>query len=300
MIRSLVAVLFAGTLAAAADPVKAKPKEHRGVIYSTVEKEQLRLELVVPDTPGPHPVVVCFHGGAWTGGHRNNLCEVNVFAPGGKDKCILHVLAENGFAAASVGYRLAPKHQFPAQIIDAKTAVRFLRANAKKYDLDADRFAALGFSAGGHLASLLGTTDSKAGFDGKEHADADGSVTCVVNFYGPCDLAAYGNTRFVEEAFMVPVLGKSCRTDANVYKKASPIEYVSKASAPTLFIHGTHDIVVPFKQSETMCDKLKGCGVTAELLTLKEKSHGWDGDTADESAAAAVKFLKAQLKKGAK
>ncbi len=300
MIRSLFAVLFAGTLAAAADPVKATPKEHRGVIYSTVEKEQLRLELVVPDTPGPHPCVVCFHGGGWTGGNRLDLCGPYAFAPGGKDKGILRVLAENGFAAASVGYRLAPKHQFPAQIIDAKTAVRFLRANAKKYDLDADRFAALGFSAGGHLASLLGTTDSTAGFDGQEHAEADGSVTCVVNFFGPCDLATYGGTRFVEEAFMVPVLGKACRTDKAIYKKASPIEYVSKASAPTLFIHGTHDIVVPFKQSETMCDKLKGCGVTAELLTLKEKSHGWDGDTADESAAAAVKFLKAQLKKGAK
>ena len=136
------------------------------MVYSTVGKEQLRLELVVPDTPGPHPVVVCFHGGGWTAGNRLDLCGPYAFAPGGKDKGILRVLADNGFAAASVGYRLAPKHQFPAQILDAKTAVRFLRANAKKYGLDADRVAALGYSAGGHLASLLGTTDSADGFDG--------------------------------------------------------------------------------------------------------------------------------------
>ncbi len=300
MIRTLFAVLFAGTLATAADPVTVKPKEYRGVVYSTVGKEQLRLELMVPDTPGPHPCVVSFHGGAWTSGDRMDLCVPYPFAPGGKTKGILQVLAEQGFAAASVTYRLAPKHQFPAQIIDAKTAVRFLRTNAKKYDLDPTRFAALGYSAGGHISSLLGTTDSKAGFDGQEHAAADSSVKCVVNFFGPCDLAAYGRTRLVEDAFMVPVLGKACRTDATVYKKASPIEYVSKSSAPTLFIHGTYDIVVPFKQTVTMCDKLKGCGVTAELLTMKEKSHGWEGDTADESAAAAVKFLKAQLTKGAK
>lgn len=298
MFRALIAVLLIPFPAASAEPVKLK--EYKEVVYSTVEKEDLRLELIVPDTPGPHPVVICFHGGAWSWGDRLKLCGPSTFNPGGKDKGMLNVLAENGFAAASVGYRLAPRHRFPAQIIDAKSAVGFLRSNAKKYDLDPDRVAALGYSAGGHLASLLGTTDRAAGFDPKGLPETDCSVKCVVNFYGPCDLTAYGQSRLVEDAFMVPVLGKECRTDPTIYKRASPIEYVGKTSAPTLFIHGTDDIVVPLKQSEAMRDKLQAAGVTAELLTLKGKSHGWEGDTADESAAAAVRFLKAQLKRGEK
>lgn len=300
MIRLLAVVLLVAPVADAADPPKVKVKEYHRVVYSTVGKEQLRLELAVPDTPGPHPCVVCFHGGAWTSGDHRDLCVPYSFAPGTKTEGILRYLAANGFAAASVGYRLAPKHQFPAQIIDAKTAVRFLRANAKKYDLDPTRFAALGYSAGGHLAALLGTTDSKAGFDGKEYPDADGSVTCVVNFYGPGDLVSYGKTRLLEDAFMVPVLGKECRTDRTLYQKASPLEYVSKASAPMLIIHGTDDFIVPYKQATTLRDKLKECGVPVELLTLKGKGHGWDGDTADQTAAAAMKYLNAQLKKGAK
>lgn len=295
MFRALAALLLLSPLAAA-EPDRAKPKEYAGVVYSTVEKDGLKLDLVVPAGPGPHPCVVGFHGGAWTTGDRLLLRKVTSFAPGGKDKSILKLLAENGFAAASVSYRLAPKHPFPAQIIDAKTAVRFLRANAKKYDLDPDRFAALGYSAGGHLASLLGTTDAKAGFDTKEHAEASSAVKCVVNFYGPCDLKGYAGNPGLEDVFLVPVFGKECRTDATVYEKASPIGYASKASAPSLFIHGTSDFIVPFKQTEAMCDKLKGCGVTTELLALKGRTHGWTGDTADQSAAATLKFLKAQLK----
>lgn len=296
MYRSLVVVAFVAPFTLAAEPAKAKPKEYAGVVYSTVEKDDLKLELVVPAGPGPHPCVIGFHGGAWTGGHRLNLCEAGPFAPGGKDKSILKLLAENGYAAATVSYRLAPKHPFPAQIIDAKTAVRYLRANAKKYDLDPDRFASLGYSAGGHLASLLGTTDEKAGFDTKEHAEVSSAVKCVVNFYGPCDLKNYAGNPELEALFLAPVFGRECLKDTAIYEKASPIKYASKASAPTLFIHGTSDLIVPFKQTEAMCDALKGCGVPAELLALKGRNHGWAGETAEQSAAATLKFLKAQLK----
>lgn len=300
MIRVMSVVLILAPVAVAADPPTGEVKEYRRVVYATVGKDQLRLELMVPNSPGPHPCVVCFHGGAWTRGDCRDLCVPYALGPGSQSEGMLPYLAKNGFAAASVGYRLAPKHLFPAQIVDAKTAVRFLRTNANKYDLDPTRFAALGYSAGGHLAALLGTTDSKAGFDGREHPDADDSVKCVVNFYGPGDLVSYGSTRLVEDAFMVPVLGKECRTDRTLYQKASPLEYVSKASAPMLIVHGTDDFIVPYKQATTLCDKLKECGVPAELLTLKGRGHGWDGDTADETAAATVKFLKAQLKKGTK
>lgn len=296
MYRSLVALVLLTPAALAAEPAKAKPKEYAGVVYSTAEKDGLKLDLVVPAGPGPHPCVIGFHGGAWTRGHRDNLTETGLFAPGGKDKSILTLLAENGYAAATVSYRLAPKDPFPAQVIDAKTAVRFLRSNAKKYDLDAERFAALGYSAGGHLASLIGTTDEKAGFESKEHAGTSSGVKCVVNFYGPCDLKNYAGNTELEKMFLAPVFGDDCLTDRKVYENASPIKYASKASAPTLFIHGTADIIVPFKQTEAMCDRLKGCGVTVELLALKGRNHGWTGDTSEQSAAATLKFLKAQLK----
>ena len=209
---------------------------------------------------------------------------------------LLEMLARKGYAAASVSYRLAPQSKFPAQIEDAKTSVRFLRTNAKKYDLDTDRFAALGFSAGGHLAALLGTTDSTAGFDGKLYPGVSSQVQTVIDYFGPTQLALFAETPGVADIFMVPLLGKECRTDAKCYTKASPIEYVSKAAPPTLIIHGNLDFIVPIIHSERFHEKLKAAGVKTEFLVMKGKGHGWTGDATETSAKALVKFLDENLK----
>ncbi len=277
---------------------------HPDLTYATYGDEKMKLDLVLPKGPGPHPCVVCFHGGAWRAGNRKDLTKPTLFAPGGKEKdeefSLLDMLARKGYAAASVSYRLAPEAKFPAQIIDAKTAVRFLRANAAKYDLAPDRFASLGFSSGGHLAALLGVTDSKAGFDGKLHPDVSSDVQVVIDYFGPAQLSLFAETPGVNDAFMVPLLGKECRTDPKLYAKASPIEYVTKAAAPTLIIHGTADFIVPIIHSERFYDKLKDAGVKVEMLKMKGKGHGWTGDATEESARALVKFLDENLVKPVK
>lgn len=279
----------------------ATTKTIADVTYATVGGEKLQLDLVLPTTPGPHPTIICFHGGGWVIGNRKDLTYPNIWHPGGrdgnKDLTILQKMAQRGYAAVTVSYRLAPTHKFPAQIEDAKTAVRFLRTNAKKYDLDPNRFAALGFSAGGHLALMLGLTDKDAGLDGTLYPDASSKVQCVIDFFGPTDMSLFTETAGVEKAFMVPFLGKECLTNPECYRRASPIEYVSKAAPPVLMIHGTLDLMVPIIHSERLLAKLKDAGAEAELYPVKWKGHGWEGDTAKETALKANEFLEKYLLK---
>src|SRR5262249_4168776 len=138
---------------------KSKIPVETDIVYAKVGDKELKLDLArPPEGKGPFPVVVLFHGGGWRMGNKRDV------------RGWLPFLAEHGYVEASVGYRLAPDYTFPAQIEDAKTAVRFLQANAEKYGIDKERFAAMGWSAGGHVSCLLGLTGEKAGFEGKEYS----------------------------------------------------------------------------------------------------------------------------------
>lgn len=279
-----------------ANPDKLAVKVERNILYTTVGGEKLLLDIAVPAEGGPYPCVVCFHGGAWRAGSRRDLSTPDRDANGKAVASPIELIAARGYVVASVSYRFAPKNKFPAQIEDAKTAVRFLRANAKKFNIDRDKFAALGFSAGGHLALLLGLADKSAGLEGTDHPDESSRVQCVVSYFGPTDLSLYAATPGLEEAFMVPWLGKECVTDAAVYKKASPIEYVSKDDPPVRMIHGTADLVVPVIHSERLLKKLTDAGVTADLITVKGEGHGWIGKAATKTNADTLEFLDTHLK----
>jgi acetyl esterase/lipase len=269
------------------DPTPDVPlRVEKNVTYATANGEKLQLDFAVPKEGGPYPAVVCFHGGGWRGGSRRELSSPTRDRNGKPGPSVIEVIASHGYAVASVGYRFAPAHLFPAQFDDARAAIRFLRENAKRFDLDPARVGALGFSAGGHLALLLGTASP----------GADGRVQCVVSFFGPTDLSRYATTPGIEDAFMVPLLGPACRTDPDVYRKASPLARVSKDSAPVLMIHGTADLVVPIVHSELMLKKLREAGVTAELIPVCGEGHGWVGRTAVKTLDQAVSFLDAHLK----
>ena len=291
---ALVALLLSPAAAPAAAPtVVLRPD----ITYAVVGAEKLQLDVAMPATPGPHPTVVCLHGGAWRYGSRKDLSRphtwYDVGAPG---KSLLDVLAARGFVAVSVGYRLAPDNKFPAQIEDVKTAVRFLRANAEKYRIDPDRIAALGFSSGGHLAALLGTADESAGFEGKLYPEQSSQVQCVVDFFGPSDLTLYTVTPWVELAYFVPFLGGRSRDHMDLYKRASPIEYVSKGDPPFLIVQGTMDLLVPAIHSERLHKKLTAAGVESELVTVKGQGHGWGGADAARTTETAIRFLVEKLK----
>jgi acetyl esterase/lipase len=292
----LLALVVTSLPVRAADaPTLVPVKVEKGILYSRAGGEKLMLDLAAPVEGGPYPAVLLLHGGAWSVGSRAELSRSGRDKDGKPTPSMIETVAARGYVAVTASYRLAPKFKFPAQIEDARTAVRFLRANAKKYNINPDKIAAGGFSAGGHLALLLGTAD-KDSFDNKEYPEQSSRVQCVVSFFGPADLSLYAASEGIEDAYMVPWLGKACKTDREIYKKASPIEYVTKDDPPVLMIHGTADFVVPIIHSERMLKKLMEGGVSAELITVKGEGHGWTGPIAAKTTEDAIKFLDEQLK----
>lgn len=271
-------------------------KVEKNVLYDTIDGQKLLLDVALPKGDGPHPCVVIFHGGAWRGGSRKDVSVGDKSKDGKYLPSILEAVAARGYVAVAPSYRLAPKYQFPAQIQDARAAIRFVRANAKEYGIDPNKIAAAGFSAGGHLALLLGLADKVDGWDAGANTDQSSKVQCVVDFFGPADLNLYSASEAVVDAYMVPVFGKACKTDPEVFKKASPVTYVTKASPPVLILHGTFDFIVPIIHSENLEKKLKDAGVTAEFITVRGEGHGWGGPALTRTLNDTVKFLDANLK----
>ena len=258
----------------------------RDIVYARPAGEALALDLAVPAGAGPFPLVVCVHGGGWKAGKRQDLGPLT------------ETLAQAGFAAATVSYRFAPKHQFPAQINDCKAAVRFLRAEAARYRIDPARVGAVGFSAGGHLVSLLGVADANDGLEGDEgHPEQSSRVQAVVNFFGPTDLTLDDvHTDFHEKTFLIGFLGGRYADKADAYKRASPVTYATKDDAPHLFLHGTKDTLVSPKQSHRLADALERAGVPAEVVEYAGAGHGWAGDQLKDSTRRTIAFFDKHLK----
>ena len=262
------------------------PKVERDVTYGKGDDVDLKLDIATPKGKGPFPAVLCVHGGGWRAGKRQDLEQ------------LVKLLAERGFVAATVSYRFAPKHPFPAQIEDCKAAVRWLRANADKLQIDPDRIGAVGFSAGGHLSCMLGAADAAAGLEGKGgNPDQSSRVQAVVSFFGPTDFTRKNWTAQVEGTFLVPLLGGAFEDKTEAYKKCSPLIYVTKNNPPFLFFHGTKDALVGLEHSEKMTKKLREVGVSAELVVMDGEGHGWGGDKLAKTLDQAARFFQEKLKK---
>ena len=217
--------------------------------FANPDDQHLQLNLARPKTgEGPFPAVICIHGGGFRAGTRQGYDGL----------CVK--LAQRGFVAATVSYRLAPKYQFPAAVYDVKAAVRWLRANAEKYHVDPDRIGVTGGSAGGHLAQFLGVTPDVDQFEGDGgNLDQSSRVACVVNYFGPSDLTkSYGKS--VDAAEVLPLfLGGNVEQQRRRHILASPLYWVTPEAAPTLCIHGTDDKYVAHEQAEWIVERLK-CG----------------------------------------
>ncbi len=276
-------IVFASTLSAG----EAKIRLENKIVYGKGGDVDLELDLAYPDEgPGPFPAVVCIHGGGWRGGNRQTLNPLT-------DR-----LAKNRFVAVTISYRFAPKHRFPAQVEDAKAAVRWLRANADKYKIDRDQIGAIGFSAGGHLACMLGAADESAGLEGKGGNPKESTrIQAVVSFFGPTDFVEKTWTDDVENIFLIPFLGGPYKEKKDLYRKCSPIVYCKKGAPPFLFFHGTKDFLVGIEHSEKMVKRLKEVGASAELVTMVNDGHGWGGEKLNKTLDQSVQFFKARLKK---
>ncbi|MGN6543917.1 MAG: alpha/beta hydrolase fold domain-containing protein [Aureliella sp.] len=289
-LRKLLAFAALGLIALtsrarAADAVPDAVIWEEGIVYSSPDGEELALNLARPKAgQEPRPAVLCIHGGGFRAGKRdsyNALCKK---------------LADNGFVAATITYRLAPKHQFPAAVYDCKAAVRWLRANAAKYQIDPDRIGVTGGSAGGHLAQFLAVTAHQPRFEGDGgNADQSSQVQCVVNVYGPSDFTkSYGKS--VDAHEVLPLwFGGDLETKRKLHIIGSPLYWVTPAAAPTLCIHGTEDKYVAHEQAVWLVDKLKASAVEAELLTLPGAGHGFKGADAEKAEQALLAFFKRQL-----
>ena len=258
-----------------------------GIEYSNPDGQHLQLNLARPSTgTGPFPVVLCIHGGGFRAGKRE-----------GYDGLCLK-LAQRGYVAATMSYRLAPKYPFPAAIHDTKAAVRWLRANAEKYHIDPERLGVTGGSAGGHLAQFLGVTGDVAMFEGTGGNPTQSSkVTCVVNVYGPSDFTkSYGKS--VDAAEVLPLfLGGNLETARKQHIIARPPPRATPYPATTLFIHGTEDKYVAHEQAEWIVERLKAAMVPVELLTLPGAGHGFKGKDAETAEAALFAYFDKNLKK---
>lgn len=249
------------------------------VAYADDDNPRHRLLLFVPNRPvtaAPLPLVVWIHGGGWrTGDFRSG------------DALIRPLIQSGRYAAASIGYRLTDEAQWPAQIHDCKAALRWLRANASKYNINPDRIAVVGPSAGGHLAAMLGTSAGITDMQGDlgDHDETKDQVTCVVDIFGPTDLLqmdaqAPEGARLKHNAPHSPesrLLGAPLQSVPDRAATANPITYVTADDPPFLIIHGTADRVVPYGQSVLLDSALDQVGVNSILLTVKGGGHGGRG-----------------------
>jgi acetyl esterase/lipase len=258
---------------------------HRDLVYKTVNGAALTLDLYCPEkVSGPAPVIVWIHGGAWR--------------RGGKRKCPAVALVPDGYAVASIDYRLSSTAPFPAQIEDCKAAVRWLRANAAKYNLDADRIGVWGMSAGGHLAALLGTTGGVPELEGSgDNMQYSSRVQAVCAVAGPTNLPALTNVGPKRMSAIEGLLGGPLEKDKAKAIAASPIHYVSKDDPPFLIVHGEGDRVIPVEQSQRLYEALQKAGVNATLKILPQVGH--QGVLMDAVKDAEV-FFNATLKKALK
>lgn len=204
------------------------------------------------------PAVVIIHGGGWTGGKRDAAREINIGT----------TIAAHGYVGMSIDYLLATeeKSSWPQNIHDCKTAVRWLRANAVRLQIDADHIGVIGGSAGGHLTSLLALTGPADGLDPKEpYGEHSCRVQCAIPMYGA------GEVRDSSSAKLM--LGKSRDVAPELYKLASPITHVDAQDPPFLILHGTADKTVPVEQSEILADALQRAGVQHQLILVKDAPH---------------------------
>lgn len=263
--------------------------------YANNDNPRQALDLYLPKKPTsgqPLPVIAFIHGGAWRAGDkRSGLWRLRPF------------IASGNYAGMSIGYRLTNEAQWPSQIHDCKAAIRWIRANAQKYNLNPDKIAVWGTSAGGHLVAMLGTTGEVKELEGTigTHLNHSSRVNAVVNFFGPAEILTMGdhpssidhNAPGSPESLLIggPILENQDKA-----RSASPITHITKDAPPTLNIHGTADALVPYQQSVSFNQKLVEAGVSSNLITITDGGHGNFGNAIKQVNRSVANFLSKHLR----
>ena len=297
---ALLALLPALPLFAADDPAGKEPRPktpaaipaevrvERDVAYLSADRKQ-KADLYFPaaiPAAARLPALVIIHGGGFNDGDKAKHREVNIAT---------HA-AQYGYIGMSINYRLwfkgATKPTWPQSLLDAKTAVRWLRANAERLQIDPARIGAIGCSAGGNLVSMLAVTRPADGFEPTLYPEHSSAVQCAVDFYGAVDLLTYHDMKmFLKTRAEAPEL----------YRKASPTTYAHPDAAPLLIVHGTADETVKLDQSETFVAALRKAGAPHEFVILQGGTHTFDLQPPQRDLRPVVfGFFDAHLKPSAK
>ena len=260
-------------------PIPPSPRRpDTTVVYAVIgDSLELRLDLFLPgrvETPdGPRqivhadgarwPLIIWIHGGGWRGGSRT-------------DPSPALALLDSGFAVANIDYRLSRRALWPAQLHDAKAAVRWLRAHADTFGLDTARFVAWGTSAGAHLAAMLGVTTPADSLEGTvgDHPGVSSAVKAVVGYHGAFNFLEPVPRRWTRWSSVGELLGCAVPQCWERARLASPLSYVSLGDAPFFIVHGTADSTVPFTQSTLMDSTLRTLRIPVEFVPLPHADHG--------------------------
>ncbi len=270
----------------------------QSLVYGNPEGIELRVEFARPLNENEIvPVVLCFHGGGWQQGNRFSHIGT------------IRWLAKNGYAGASVQYRLTPKSKWPAQIEDARNAVRYLRKNADKLGIDPGKVVAMGDSAGGHLALLLGLMEPNDLDEGESvKSEPSCKVQAVINIFGPTSFTQFRSNPAIDpmirniyknekgmDGLIEDFLGSSDR-NAPIMKVVSPVTYVNAGDPPILTFHGTNDQLVFVEQAKILHDALRKAGVTERLRIIEGGAHVWAGKFREISDSETLEFLNGLFK----
>ena len=262
---------------------------HGNIPYNddTLQKHLLDIYLP-PNAQGKLPLVIFVHGGGWLSNDK--------YADIGYMKKTVAEIVSSGFALASIDYRFSTQAVFPAQIQDCNRAVSFLYDNADTYGFDPQRFAVMGFSAGGHLASLMGLSNNdqvNAFF--MTGTSQSFTFKAVVDFYGPAELILFPGADDAKSPEGL-LIGAAPLARPDLAKAASPVTYVDQDDPPFLIIHGEKDALVSPRHSQLLSAWLDAVDVSNELIIVKDAPHFGEMFDVDAVRNKVVSFLKEALK----
>lgn len=244
-------------------PVPGGVVETKDIEYGRVGDRALLLDLYRPEKmEGPAPGLIFIHGGGWYAGDKRDYKYYTVR------------FAERGFVVATIGYRYSDEAPFPGCVEDAKCAVRWMRAHAEELNIDPQRIAAIGGSAGGHLSMMAGYSSDVPELEGTGgHAEFSSRPDLVVNLYGPTDATV---PELRDNPIGYRFLRKTYEEDPELYRRLSPLYYVDPSDPPTLVIHGTVDSIVPVEQADLLVEKFIETGVPHWYARLDGLPHTMD------------------------
>ncbi len=294
-VLSAISSLFITAAVSAQSPTEVIIR--KDLVYSHVAAQELKLDIGYPEGEGPFPAVLLFHGGGWQQGNKSHMHKW------------IRKLVSSGYVGVSVAYRFAPEFKWPSQIEDAKEAVRYVRAHAKEFKVDAAHVGVMGESAGAYLALMVGLTSPKDSLEGKsELREFPDNVQAVVSYFSATDFTATRQKlspalelemqNYYKKSLpevLADFTGTNDPDDPRL-KRISVLTYVDENDPPVLIFQGDADPYVPADHAFKLNHKLEKENVQHELVIIKGGGHGWTGSVQDETTRQMMDFFARTLR----